>query len=81
MAVTVWKKLIHFDLLPENSTVKQFLWALAFLKIYAKENVLASCAKVDAKTFRKAVWKFIEAIAELETHVVRVFKHLYFYFH
>lgn len=61
------------------------LWALMFLKTYAKESVLSGMAgSVDEKTFRKWVWLFVCAIASLESNVVsttatRTRTALYFY--
>ena len=60
--------------------MKQLLWALAFLKIYTKETTLAALAKVDSKTYRKAVWDFIEAIAALETYVVSIHNYIHIFF-
>ena len=45
------------------------LWALSFLKEYSIEDVHAADVGVEAKTFRKWVWLYIEGIAELASRV------------
>ena len=74
----VWDLLIRDDLLPEKGRPKHLLWALHFMKAYPKQGpgcsvVGASAGAVDPKTFRKWVWAFIVAIAELEEVVVSIF--------
>ena len=74
----VWGLLDHHSLLPEKGLPKHMLWALYFLKVYPKQGpgcsvVGASAGAVDPKTFRKWVWAFIVAIAELEEVVVSIF--------
>lgn len=74
----VWDRLVHHGLLPEKGRPKHLLWALYFLKVYPKQgpgcSVVGGCAgAVDPKTFRKWVWAFIKAIAELEEVVVSIF--------
>ena len=74
----VWDRLVHHDLLPDNGRPKHLLWALYFLKVYPKQgpgcSVVGGCAgAVDPKTFRKWVWSFIRAIAELEDDMVSKF--------
>ena len=74
----VWDLLVRESLLPEKGCPKHLLWALHFMKAYPKQGpacatVGASAGAVDAKTFRKWVWAFIRAIAELEEVVVSKF--------
>jgi hypothetical protein len=74
----VWDLLVRESLLPEKGRPKHLLWALHFMKAYPKQGpacatVGASAGAVDAKTFRKWVWAFIRAIAELEEVVVSKF--------
>ena len=74
----VWDLLLRDSLLPEKGRPKHLLWALHFMKAYPKQGpacatVGASAGAVDAKTFRKWVWAFIRAIAELEEVVVSIF--------
>ena len=74
----VWDLLVRDSLLPEKGRPKHLLWALHFMKAYPKQGpacatVGASAGAVDAKTFRKWVWAFIRAIAELEEVVVSIF--------
>jgi hypothetical protein len=46
------------------------LWALMWMKTYAKESTLSSAAGVDEKTFRKWMHFFVDAISNLEYKVV-----------
>ena len=74
----VWDLLLRDSLLPDKGRLKHLLWALHFMKAYPKQGpacatVGASAGAVDAKTFRKWVWAFIKAIAELEEVVVSIF--------
>jgi len=74
----VWDLLARDDLLHEKGHPKHLLWALHFMKTYPKQGpgccvVGASAGAVDPKTFRKWVWAFIKAIAELEEAVVSIF--------
>jgi hypothetical protein len=48
------------------------LWALMFLKQYNKEEVNASMAGCDEKTFRLWSWLVIRVIADLDM-LVRVY--------
>ena len=50
--------------------IKHLLWALAFLKTYSTEDVLAAKVGTTRKTFRKRVWEIVPKIAQLATHVV-----------
>jgi hypothetical protein len=72
IACSVWCLLTDNDLVPEKGTMEHLLWTLLFMKVYAKENTLASLAdsKPDPKTFQKWVWAFIPAIALLEPQLV-----------
>lgn len=74
----VWDLLARDSLLPEKGRPKHLLWALHFMKAYPKQGpgcsvVGASAGAVDPKTFRKWVWDFIRAIADLEEAVVSNF--------
>jgi hypothetical protein len=73
VACILWIELTTNDLLPDKGTTEHLLWTLLFMKVYAKENTLASLAdgKPDPKTFQRWVWAFIPAIALLETRFVR----------
>lgn len=72
VACATWQMIEELNSIPNNGTMEHFLWALLFMKVYAKENVMASIAstKPDTKTFQKWVWAFIEAIASAEDEVV-----------
>lgn len=51
---------------PDGAEPKHLLWCMLFLKNYHKEHVNASIAKVDEKTFRLWVWRFIKLLAQLD---------------
>lgn len=69
---SLWILLVKTDYLPANGKLNHLLWALMFLKIYGTEKIMCSLAGgVDKDTFRKWTWLFIEAIASLESSLVR----------
>ena len=83
VAIILWESLYLHDLIPEGGQLIHLLWTLCFLKEYGKTHQMANQAKVDAKTYRKYVWRFIVAISDLEVHVVRFFMiycHIIVYF-
>ena len=66
-----WNMMQAQGLIPDGGLVIHYLWALMFMKIYSSETALCGHAGgVDPKTFRKWVWPFIHALAELEYTVV-----------
>ncbi len=74
----VWELVVSDELRPRGGHQKHLLWALHFLKVYPKQGpgcafVGASYGAVDAKTHRKWVWAFIDAITELLDVVVSTF--------
>ena len=79
----VWSRMKAEDLIPpEGGKFHRYLWALMFMKLYGNETSM--CAKaggVDPKTFRKHIWPFIEAMAELEYSVVSARPTFLFYVH
>ncbi len=62
-------------LLPKDSGIVHMLWAMHFLCCYPKQEECCAAAgtqekgAVDPKTWRKYIWPYIYALAELE-HVV-----------
>ena len=71
----LWEFLVRDELRPRGGRPWHLLWALYFLKVYAKEGpgcavVGGAHGGVDPKTYRKWVWAFIEAISELVDLVV-----------
>ena len=54
------------DEIPKNEAPIHLLWNFMFLKIYSSENVHASVAGVDEKTFRKYSWDIIKLISDLK---------------
>ena len=72
-ACILWQLLSSHCVLPIDGRMEHYLWTLMFLKIYAKERTLCTLAGgVDKKTFRKWIWSFIPAIADLEEDVVSI---------
>jgi hypothetical protein len=55
-----------------NSDPLSLLIATHWLKTYPKEAQIAGTFKVDEKTARKYVWKYVQAIAALKGIKVRV---------
>ena len=66
-----WLLLVKYNRLESGATPSHLLWACLFLKVYGKESIHAALAGCDEKTFRKWSWTMIEAIAYLESEVVR----------
>ncbi len=71
----VWSMLWEEDVVPEGGRPKHLLWALHFPKVYPLQApgcaaVGGSASAVDAKTHKKWVRAFIDAIAELVDNVV-----------
>ena len=67
------------DVVPEGGRTKHLLWALHFLKVYPLKApecaaVGGSAGAVDAKTHKKWVWAFIDAIANCVDVVVSKIK-------
>jgi hypothetical protein len=74
----VWELVIRDELRPRGGRPEHLLWALHFLKVYPMQSqgcavVGASNGTVDAKTHRKWVFAFIDAIAKLIDIVVSTF--------
>jgi hypothetical protein len=72
VVLSCWGMLTTLDLIPPGGTLRHLLWALYFLKSYAKTKTLCSvCSGIDPVTLRREwVWEFIFAIALLEPYVV-----------
>ena len=57
--------------LPSNAQVQHLLWALCLLKLYKAEEAYRKMTNgVDATTFRKWSWLFVDEIAFLEARVI-----------
>jgi len=77
----LWDLLDYHGLQPEDGRPNHLLWALHFMKAYPLQatgcaTVGGSGGAVDAKTYRKWVWAYIEAVSFLVHEVVRIL--LYF---
>lgn len=68
--VILWDMITPNESMPKGVKCCHLLWALMFLKLYASEHVLCSRAECDEKTFRKWVWLFVLALADLEPKFV-----------
>lgn len=67
----VWDKIEEArQSMPQGAKAIHLLWAMMFFKLYCCEEVHASLAGCDEKTFRKWCWLFVSAIANLEGTVV-----------
>lgn len=62
----LWNYLRVDFLLPEKSTYKHLLWALAFLKTGSTEDQLSVWFECDLKTLRKWVWDMVLALSRYE---------------
>ena len=71
VALIIWRKLEVDSLVPENGTLEYLMWALLFMQLYPKKEVMCVLIQVhDSKTYRKRIWSFIEAISDLASEVV-----------
>jgi hypothetical protein len=73
-----WGLLMTLCELEKGVTPNHLLWALFFLKVYACESTNVALAKCDHKTYRKWSWMIVNAISDLEPHVVRFSLELFF---
>ncbi|KAG9400879.1 hypothetical protein AC1031_009602 [Aphanomyces cochlioides] len=62
VATLTWEKMPR----PEGAQPWHLLWALMILKIYSSENVHATIAGADEKTFRKWCWLILDSLEELD---------------
>ncbi len=72
VVVDAWRLLDDHGLLPNNPQLCHFLWALAFMCIYPKNDKALSSllGNRDPKTIQKYTWPFIRAVFELDDYVV-----------
>jgi hypothetical protein len=75
VVMATWNLLVETELLPEDGQIVHLLWTLYFFKVYPKQGVACSAAggssgAIDPKTWRKYIWPFVFAIADLEQIVV-----------
>ena len=80
VVVNAWELLMESKYLRDNRPGLQpeadpvhLLWALMLLKRYDTMDVLASHLKIDEDTLRKWALFYLEALAELDKEVVRLF--------
>jgi len=72
VVVDAWKLMEVNGLLPDAPQLCHFLWALAFMCTYPKNDKALSelLCKKDPKTINKHMWPFIRAVFELDDYVV-----------
>jgi hypothetical protein len=71
VVLELWKLLLSNLTIEGSPEVVHLLWALTFLKLYTKESTTSRLVGgIDEKTYRKWVWVFVSAIADLEVDVV-----------
>lgn len=72
VAIT-WRKLHEsgwLEFAGRRPKPEHLLWALNWMKSYNTEDIGASLAGVDEKTYREKVWFYLEGIARLDTTIV-----------
>jgi hypothetical protein len=68
----IWNYLKPFETMARNVQPIHILWGFILLKTYGTESANSSLAGgVDKDTFRTWAWSFIQAMAEMETYLVR----------
>ena len=72
VVVDAWQLMDYHGLLPANAQLCHFLWALAFMYTYPKNDKALSSllGNKDPKTISKYVWPFIQSVFELDDYVV-----------
>ena len=72
VVVDAWRLMETHGLLPEDPQLCHFLWALAFMCTYPKNDKALSSllGNRDPKTINRHTWPFIRAIFELDDYVV-----------
>ena len=78
----LWILMMDQDLIPPDGEIEHLMWTLHFLKAYPRQGAVCSTVggssgAIDPKTFRKYMWPFIHAMANLESVVVSI--DCYFY--
>lgn len=76
IATVAWEMLEDSSFLKDNNpgqkppNPEHMLWALLLLKKYSRIESLANTVGADEKTFRKWSKLYLEALAELDSHLV-----------
>ena len=83
VAIIAWSLLVQTGKLPDEDEgprdIEHMLWAMYFLACYPKTQEGCSAAgttdkgAVDPKTWRKYIWPWVHALADLEDDVVSAF--------
>jgi len=71
----LWTLMTDQDLIPPDGKIEHLMWTLHFLKAYPRQGAVCytvggSSGAIDPKTFRKYMWPFIHAMANLESVLV-----------
>jgi hypothetical protein len=75
VSAVCWNRMVDSGTIPTKGCPKHLFWALSLLRSYGTESYYCALYGVDAYTFRKWSWAFINAIARLKT--VSIFKYHY----
>ena len=72
VAAKAWGMMEELNILPNNPQLCHYLWALAFMCIYPKNDMALSrlLGNKDPKTIRKYIWEYIDSLFELNLFVV-----------
>ena len=73
----LWTLMTDHDFIPPDGEITHLMWTLHFLKAYPRQGAVCSTVggssgAIDPKTFRKYIWPFIRAMADLEPAVVSI---------
>jgi len=75
VALIAWNLLSEHGLLSGGAVIIHLLWALHFMKVYPKQDAGSAAAggssrAIDVKTWKKYLWPFINALADLKDIVI-----------
>lgn len=70
VVLSLWNKIVFYDLLPHNGQMKHLLWTLMYCKTYAKWKTMRKLTNTDPKTLRRWIYLFYQSIEELSPNVV-----------
>ena len=65
VVASAWRRMKRKLLLSNDQRPRHLLWALAFLKQYSTENVLARQLGTNVRTYRDHVWRMINCLSRI----------------
>jgi len=65
----LWRLIVEESGRDFHFSPKHLMWALLFLRTYAKEEMLATLVGVTEKTFRRWVWLIVGKLAAIDSLV------------